>query len=124
MDIINIEDTIEYKYLECIKSTQDLGCTETGLILPSNINRAYFHEKMCMELFGFDPNVQKGKYLAFKQITDNLDKVCGIYSDCDEWKLETIRDLRMMARYLMNYLNKSEVKLFIEGKTDSLSIFK
>lgn len=110
-----------YEYLECIKNMQGLSWTECNMILPKDINRAYFHEQMCRKVFGFDKDEYQNKYLRFKQITDNLDRICKIYSDADEWRLLNRHDLSMMAKYLEDFLSKAEVKMYIEGDIDYLN---
>lgn len=110
-----------YEYLECIKNMQGLSWTECNMILPKDINRVYFHEQMCRKVFGFDKDEYQNKYLRFKQITDNLDRICKIYSDADEWKLLNRHDLSMMAKYLEDFLSKAEVKMYIEGDIDYLN---
>lgn len=110
-----------YEYLECIKNMQGLSWNECNMILPKDINRAYFHEQMCRKIFGFDKDEYQNRYLRFKQITDNLDRICKIYSDADEWMLLNKHDLSMMAKYLEDFLSKAEVKMYIEGDIDYLN---
>lgn len=110
-----------YEYLECIKNIQGLSWNECNMILPKDINRAYFHEQMCRKIFGFDKDEYQNRYLRFKQITDNLDRICKIYSDADEWRLLNKHDLSMMAKYLEDFLSKAEVKMYIEGDIDYLN---
>lgn len=110
-----------YEYLECIKNMQGLSWNECNMILPKDINRAYFHEQMCRKIFGFDKDEYQNRYLRFKQITDNLDRICKIYSDADEWRLLNKHDLSMMAKYLEDFLSKAEVKMYIEGDIDYLN---
>lgn len=109
-----------YQYLECIKNMQGLSWSESTLVLPKDISRAYFHEQMCRKIFGFDRDEYQNRYIRFKNITNNLDKVCEIYSDAEEWKLKNKHDLSMMAKYLTNFLLKAEVKMYIDGDIDNL----
>lgn len=116
-----MDSGLVYEYLECIKNIQGLSWTECNMILPKDINRAYFHEQMCRKIFGFDKDEYQNRYLRFKQITDNLDRVCKIYSDADEWKLSDKHDLSMMTKYLEDFLSKAEVKMYIDGNIDYLN---
>ncbi len=109
-----------YQYLECIKNMQGLSWSESVLVLPKDINRAYFHKQMCRKIFGFDRDEYQNRYIRFKNITDNIDKVCGIYSDAGEWELENKHDLSMMTKYLADFLSKTEVKMYIDGDIDNL----
>ena len=36
-----------YQYLKCIKNIEGLSWSEQESVLPTDINRAYFHEQMC-----------------------------------------------------------------------------
>jgi 3-methyladenine DNA glycosylase Tag len=115
-----MDNELIYEYLECIKNMQGLSWSESVLVLPKDINRAYFHEQMCQKIFGFDKDQHQHRYLRFKGITDNLNKVCNIYSDANEWKLESKHDLSMMTKYLSDFLSKTEVKMYIDGDIDNL----
>ena len=53
-------------------------------------------------------------YAKSKIIFANLDKICEIYSSCDEWKLKDNSDVRTMAKYLDKFLSSSEVKNYFE----------
>lgn len=117
----SMDANLIYEYLECIKNMQGLSWNECNMILPKDINRAYFHEQMCRKIFGFDKDEYQNRYLRFKQITDNLDRICKIYSDADEWRLLNKHDLSMMAKYLEDFLSKAEVKMYIEGDIDYLN---
>jgi hypothetical protein len=116
-----VQQDLIYQYLECIKNMQNLSWSEVVLVLPKDINRAYFHEQMCQKIFGFDKDEHQHRYLRFKEITDNLDRVCKIYSDVDEWKLQNIHDLSMMSKYLTDFLSKTEVKMYINEDIDYLN---
>ena len=121
MSQYKIDYNLVCDYLQCIADTQDLSFSESAsLILPKGLNRAFFHEQMCVKFFGFDVSNEPQKYIAFKYITDNLDKVCALYSECDEWKLKTKRDIKFMAKYLTDFLSKTEVQYFIDGEIDNL----
>lgn len=116
-----MDSGLVYKYLECNKNMQGLSLGERYVVFPKYINRAYFHEQMCRKIFGFDKDEYQNRYLRFKQITDNLDKVCKIYSDADEWKLLNRHDLSMMTKYLEDFLSKAEVRMYIDGNIDYLN---
>ena len=49
-----------------------------------------------------------------------MDKVCEIYSECEEWKLKDESDINHMARYLERFLTSQECRLYLEGRAISL----
>lgn len=62
--------------------------------------------------------LKEDTYLRLKTFTDNLDKVCEIYSACEEWKLKTSRDINMLAKDLERFLTSAEAMNYLEGKTN------
>lgn len=107
-------DTIK-EYLECIKNIQD--CITSGMV-PYTLEqkRVGLHNKIAKYL---DCD-STSKYEALKEIFSNMDIICKIYSECDEWKLETERDIKMMSQYLEYFLTSAECRLYLEGKVSSL----
>lgn len=53
-------------------------------------------------------------YDKSKIIFGNLDKICSIYSSCEEWKLKGDSDVRRMTEYLNKFLSSSAVKNYFE----------
>lgn len=102
-------------YLYTIKAMQDCGETLYSL----NQKRIELHNKI-IEALGIS---QFGGYLRLKLFTDNLDKVCELYSTAEEWKLKTDYDVRWMAKYLERLLSSTEARLYLEGKTQRVHGF-
>ena len=102
-------------YLYVIKAMQDCG----GNLYSLNQRRIELHGKI-VEALGIS---QFEGYLRLKLFTDNLDKVCELYSAAEEWKLKTDYDVKWMAKYLERLLSSTEARLYLEGKTQKVHGF-
>ena len=103
------------QYLYVIKAMQDCGAT----LYSFNQKRIELHTKI-VETLGIS---QFEGYLRLKLFTDNLDKVCELYSTAEEWKLQSDRDVEFMAKYLERLLSSTEARLYLEGKTQRVHGF-
>lgn len=103
------------KYLETIKNIQE--CNEVGLI-PYELNseRVRLHRKIA-DYLGLK---NEAEYLRLREIFSNMDLICNIYSDCEEWELRDSTDVVLMTNNLYWFLSSSEARLFIEGKVSDL----
>ncbi len=103
------------EYLETIKNIQE--CNEAGLI-PYELNseRVRLHRKIA-DYLGLK---NESEYLRLKDIFSNMDLICSIYSECEEWKLRDNTDIALMTNDLFWFLSSSEARLFIEGKASDL----
>ncbi|MBQ3801802.1 MAG: hypothetical protein II837_16095 [Treponema sp.] len=103
------------EYLETIKNIQ--GCNEVGLI-PYELNseRVRLH-RLIADYLGLK---NESEYLRLKEIFSNMDLICSIYSDCEEWKLRDSTDIALMTNNLFYFLSSREAVLFIEGKVSNL----
>ena len=103
------------EYLEVIKNIQE--CNETGL-LPYTLNteRVRLHRKIA-EYLGIKNEME---YLKLKEIFANMDLICRLYSECEEWKLENHTDIVLMADNLKRFLTSAEAKMFIQGDVKEL----
>ena len=103
------------EYLEVIKNIQE--CNETGL-LPYTLNteRVRLHRKIADYL----DIKSEMEYLKLKEIFANMDLICGLYSECEEWKLKNHTDIVLMADNLKRFLTSAEAKMFIQGDVKEL----
>ena len=103
------------EYLEVIKNIQE--CNETGL-LPYTLNteRVRLHRKIA-DYLGLKNEFE---YLRLKEIFSNMDSICCIYSNCEEWKLKDHTDIVLMADNLKRFLTSAEAKMFIQGDVKEL----
>ena len=103
------------EYLETIKNIQE--CNEVGLI-PYELNseRVRLH-RLIADYLGLK---NESEYLRLKEIFSNMDLICSIYSDCEEWKLRDSTDIALMTNNLFYFLSSREAVLFIEGKVSNL----
>ena len=100
------------EYLEIIKNIQE--CNEGGFIVYSlNQERIRLHRKI-MDYLGLQ---NESEYLRLKEVFANMDKICEIYSTCEEWKLKDETDIKHMSRYLRIFLTSAEGRFYLEGKT-------
>lgn len=114
-----------YNYLECLKSIQDYKNDANDPRTPYalEMKRTELHENLLSAYIGLfisfvdqdDPNDDIHlHYKKSKAIFDNLDKVCEIYSLCEEWKLKTESDVKDMTKYLYKFLVTTECRYFFE----------
>lgn len=103
------------EYLETIKNIQE--CNEVGLV-PYELNseRIRLHRKIADYL----DLKNESEYLRLKEIFSNMDLICSIYSECEEWKLRDSTDIALMTHDLFWFLSSSEARLFIDGKVSDL----
>lgn len=103
------------EYLKTIKNIQE--CNEVGLI-PYELNseRLRLHRKIA-DYLGLKNEYE---YLRLRKIFSNMDLICNIYSDCEEWKLRDSTDIALMTNALFRFLSSSEARLFINGKVGNL----
>lgn len=103
------------EYLETIKNIQE--CNEVGLV-PYELNskRIKLHRKIADYL----DLKNESEYLRLKEIFSNMDLICNIYSECEEWKLMDSTDVALMTNNLFWFLSSSEARLFIDGKVSDL----
>lgn len=103
------------EYLETIKNIQE--CNEVGLI-PYELNseRVRLHRMIA----DYMDVKNEWEYLKLKEIFANMDLICRLYSDCEEWKLENHTDVVLMANDLYKFLTSSEAKMFIQGDVKEL----
>lgn len=103
------------EYLEVLKNIQE--CNETGL-LPYTLNteRVRLHRKIADYL----DVKNEYEYLRLREIFANMDLICGLYSECEEWKLKSHTDVVLMADNLNKFLTSSEAKMFIQGDVKEL----
>ena len=101
------------EYLEVIKNIQD--CNNSGLPVVYTLNqeRIKLHRKI-MDYMGLKNEYE---YLRLKDVFGNMDKICEIYSQCEEWKLKNESDVKVMSQYLEKFLTSAEGRFFLEGKT-------
>lgn len=102
-------------YLYTLKDIQDMGMEKTPYALEEQRNK--LHHQIIEEL-PLEKNNFSTVYLLSKRIFENLDIINGLYSNCSEWKLQTVRDISMMAKDLYRYLTSSECLMYLEGKID------
>lgn len=103
-----LKDLIE-EYLQTLADVQSSGFERTPYIL--EIRRIDLHQKIA-DFLGEDT------YFKLKDIFSNLDKVCSLYSDCNEWELKDDFDVSRMSEYLVKYLASDECQMYLEGKLD------
>ena len=104
------------EYLTTLKNIQD--CNESGLI-PYELNseRIRLHREIADYL-----NIKNEyEYLRLREIFSNMDLICGIYSEAEEWKLRNYTDIVLMTNNLFYFLTSAEARLFIEGKVKELN---
>lgn len=109
-----------YNYLANLKAIQDYQADTGDISTPYalEMRRQALHEELvstytalCLDddlVSVFDV------YDKSKIVFGNLDKICEIYSSCEEWKLKDNSDVRTMAKYLDKFLSSSEVKNYFE----------
>ncbi len=102
-----------YQYLKCIKNMEGLSWSKQESVLPTNISRAYFHEQMCRQILGFDEDEHQHRYIRLKKITDNLDKVCELYSTSNEWQMKNEYELIRMSEFLTILLEQPAIVKFL-----------
>ena len=104
------------EYLETIKSIQEYEGNDGFALYSLNQERVRLHRKIMNYL-----NLKnESEYIRLKEVFANMDKVCEIYSECEEWKLKDFRDIKMMAQDLERFLTSAECRLFLEGKATFL----
>ncbi len=103
------------EYLETIKNIQE--CNEVGLI-PYELNseRVRLHRKIA-DYLDLKNEIE---YLRLKEIFSNMDLICSIYSECEEWKLRDSTDVALMTNNLYWFLTSAEAKMFIQGDVKEL----
>lgn len=103
------------EYLEIIKNVQE--CNETGLLSYTlNTERVRLHRKIANYL----DIKNEMEYLKLKEIFANMDLICRLYSECEEWKLKNHTDVVLMADDLYRFLTSAEAKMFIQGDVKEL----
>lgn len=103
------------EYLETIKNIQE--CNEVDLIsYELNSERIRLHRKIA-DYLGLKNEFE---YLKLKEIFANMDLICNLYSECEEWKLENHTDVVLMANDLYRFLTSAEARLFIQGDVKEL----
>lgn len=102
-------------YMHLLKAIQDLGIGFTPYGFENK--RVELHHKI-IEYLCLEDNINN--YEKTKYILSNLDKVCAIYSMCEEWKLKSNADCHDMANYLERFLWTSQTRMFIEGSVDKI----
>jgi len=105
-------------YLNTIKNIQEIGMIQTPYALEEQ--RQKLHHQILEELntcYGLG-NISD-IYIRSKTIFENLDVINGLYSECEEWKLKTDRDVVMMARDLDKYLTSGECRMYLSGDVDN-----
>lgn len=90
-----------YEYFEIIKEIQDF---QSGFDLPVSLysleqNRINKHKEIeeYLELNCLEKD-------RLKNLFSNLDKVCILYSECDEYLLKTKRDIKFLTKYVLDFL--------------------
>lgn len=104
------------EYLEIIKNVQDCEGEGGFPIYSLNQERIRLHRKI-MDYLDLK---NESEYLRLKEVFSNMDKVCAIYSECEEWKLKDKSDIKQMARYLERFITSQECYWFLKGKSVSL----
>ena len=100
-------------YLTDISAIQKIQ-SDMGGISPYALEMARVEKhKQIEEFLGIETPLEKEK---LKEWFSKLDVLCSIYSQCDDWKLETDRDIKDMTKYIIRYLSCAEGEGFIEGK--------
>ena len=103
------------EYLETIKNIQE--CNETSLLpYALNTERVRLHRMIA----DYMDVKNEWEYLKLKEIFANMDLICKLYSDCEEWKLENHTDVVLMADNLYRFLTSAEAKMFIQGDVKEL----
>ena len=103
------------EYLETIKNIQE--CNETDLLpYALNTERVKLHRMIA----DYMDVKNEWEYLKLKEIFANMDLICRLYSDCEEWKLENHTDVVLMANDLYKFLTSAEAKMFIQGDVKEL----
>lgn len=103
-----LEELVE-EYLQTLADIQSSGLERTPYTL--EIRRIDLHQKIADYL-------GKDMYFKLKDIFCNLDKVCSLYSDCDEWKLKDDFDVSRMSESLVRYLMSDDCQMYLEEKLD------
>ena len=104
------------EYLEIIKNVQDYEGEGGFPIYSLNQERIRLHRKI-MDYLDLK---NESEYSRLKEVFSNMDKVCAIYSECEEWKLKDESDINQMARYLERFITSQECYWFLRGKYTSL----
>ena len=108
------------EYLQTIKDIQELGCTQTPYALEEQRQKLHSHilNRISTYLCTDGYNSYTDAYIRSKTIFNNLDIICNIYSECEEWKLLDEGDVSAMTNYLFRYITSSECLMYLEGKVD------
>ena len=101
------------EYLEVIKNIQDCNNDGVPVVYTLNQERIKLHRQI-MDCLGLKNEYE---YLRLKDVFGNMDKICGIYSQCEEWKLKDESDVKAMSQYLERFFTSAEGSFFLEGKT-------
>ena len=101
------------EYLEIIKNVQDYEGEGGFPIYSLNQERIRLHRKI-MDYLGLK---NESEYLRLKDIFANIDKICEIYSECEEWKLKNENDIKRMAQYLEIFITSQECYWYLKGKS-------
>ena len=104
------------EYLEIIKNVQEYEGEGGFPIYSLNQERVRLHRKIADYL----DIKSEMEYLKLKEIFANMDLICGLYSECEEWKLENHTDVVLMANDLYKFLTSAEAKMFIQGDVKEL----
>ena len=110
-----LEDLLK-DYLFTVKNIQEIGMIQTPYALEEQ--RQKLHHQILKELndcYGLGNT--SDIYIRSKTIFENLDVINGLYSECEEWKLKTDRDVVMMARDLNKYITSGECRMYLSGDT-------
>lgn len=114
-------------YLFTLKDIEDTIDDNGGLtIYTFEVSRQELHNEIVDEFMtwlpeGIDRNIV---YNRSKEIFSNLDKVCKVYSNAEEWKSDEYFDIKDMAKYVRNYLTLSVVRQYLSGKINVNPLYK
>lgn len=107
-------------YLEILKAIQEYRADSEDTSTPYGLEmrRQELHKNLVSTytaLWLNDDLVDASEvYERSKIVLGHLDKVCEVYSLCEEWKLKDDADVKWMMRYLYKYLTSTEVKNYFE----------
>ncbi len=104
------------EYLEIIKNVQEYEGEGGFPIYSLNQERIRLHRMIA----DYMDVKNEWEYLKLKEIFANMDLICKLYSDCEEWKLENHTDVVLMANDLYKFLTSAEAKMFIQDDVKEL----
>lgn len=115
------------EYLFTLKDIENTIEDNGGLTMYTfEVSRQELHNEIVDEFMtwlpeGIDRNIV---YNRSKEIFNNLDKVCKVYSSAEEWKSDDYFDVKDMAKYVRNYLTLSVVRQYLSGRIDKNPLLK